>query len=58
MMNYQEQLFALRHYVHDVGGPETTLDMLEFLQANRDKLPQKYREMFDSVMEGFGRILG
>ena len=57
-MEYGEQLFSLRKYVRSIGGPEPTLPMLEFLQANKDDLPEDYREMFDNVMEGFGKLLG
>jgi len=52
-MEYGEQLFSLRKYVRTIGGPEPTLEMLEYLNDNRNDLPVDYREMFDNVMDGF-----
>ena len=57
-MGYGEQLFSLRRYSRSVGGPEATLEMLEFLQENKGDMPADYREMFDNVMDGMGKLLG
>ena len=57
-MEYGEQLFSLRRYSRSIGGPEPTLEMLEFLNANKDDMPADYREMFDNVMNGFGKLFG
>ena len=57
-MEYGEQLFSLRKYVRSIGGPEPTLEMLEFLCDNKDDMPADYREMFDNVMDGFESLLG
>ena len=56
-MDYGEQLFNLRKYVRSIGGPEPTLEMLEFLVDNKDDMPADYREMFDNVMDGFWGVL-
>ena len=56
-MDYGEQLFSLRRYSRSVGGPEATLEMLEFLQENKGDMPADYREMFDNVMDGMGKLL-
>ena len=56
-MGYGEQLFSLRRYSRSVGGPEATLEMLEFLQENKGDMPADYREMFDNVMDGMGKLL-
>ena len=56
-MEYGEQLFSLRKYVRSIGGPESTLRMLEFLDENKDDMPSDYREMFDSVMDGMRELL-
>jgi len=52
-MEYGELLLSLRKYVVRVGGPEPTLEMLEYLNDNKDSLPADYREIFDIVMDGF-----
>jgi hypothetical protein len=57
MMEYSEQLFNLRKYVRSIGGPESTLRMLEFLDENKDDMPSDYREMFDTVMDGMRELL-
>lgn len=57
-MEYGEQLFSLRRYSRSIGGPEPTLAMLEFLNENKDDMPADYREMFDNVMNGFGKLFG
>ena len=56
-MGYGEQLFSLRRYSRSVGGPEATLEMLEFLQENKGDMPADYREMFDNVIDGMGKLL-
>ena len=57
-MEYGEQIFSLRRYSRSVGGPEDTLEMLEFLEKNKDDMPADYREMFDNVMDDMGKLLG
>jgi hypothetical protein len=56
-MQYDEQIFSLRRYSRSVGGPEVTLEMLEFLEKNKDDMPDDYREMFDNVMDGMRQLL-
>jgi len=56
-MQYDEQIFRLRQYSRSVGGPEVTLEMLEFLEKNKDDMPDDYREMFDNVMDGMRQLL-
>lgn len=56
-MEYGEQIFSLRRYSRSVGGPEATLEMLEFLEKNKDDMPADYREMFDNVMDGMRKLL-
>jgi len=52
-MQYSDFIPTLRNYSVKIGGPEDTLDMLEFMLDNMSDLPPFYRTLLDKTLDGY-----